>query len=123
MPTYSADQIVDKFLYVKHGKTVKVYNSSLQEIKVLKGGDYVGQVYSWISRGGSIYWELYNRTYVKHVEGVFTDISEQGALTVEEVAAKGNETEKKFPELKTLFLLSGAIIITYNLLDYLKKQK
>jgi len=126
MPTYSADQVIDKFLYVKKGKTVKVYSSTMAEIKVLLGGELVGQVYSWIMRNGSLYWELYNRTYVKHETGTFTEIASQGALTVEEEAKQDAGIETTFFEKMkgyiNILLGMGFIIAVLTILPkYLKK--
>ena len=54
MPTVSAEKIIGKGLIAK--QTVKKLNSLLQPIGEFSPGDPVGVVYSYIQRGGKLYW-------------------------------------------------------------------
>jgi hypothetical protein len=50
----TADKIIGKGLIAK--KNIDRLNSSLQKIGVFKPGESVGVVYSYIQRGGKLYW-------------------------------------------------------------------
>jgi hypothetical protein len=54
MPTVTADKIIGKGLIAK--VDIPKLNSSLIKIGTFKAGESVGVVYSYIQRGGNIYW-------------------------------------------------------------------
>ena len=64
MPEISADKIIGKTLFAK--KNLTRLNSSLVKIGTITAGSPVGQVYSYIQRGGKVYWQFIdfnNRPY------------------------------------------------------------
>ena len=92
MPEISADKIIGKTLYAK--RQLNKLNSSLQKIGVFNAGDSVGQVYSYIRRGGAVYW-LFNDPFgkpylVKHDSTAF-----QFSAGVKEAVKKEQEEKKK----------------------------
>jgi hypothetical protein len=73
MAEISADKIIGKTLFAK--KSLDKLNSSLQKIGIFSPGESVGVVYSYIVRGGSVYWMFYDLMnkpyYVKHTSDSF----------------------------------------------------
>jgi hypothetical protein len=64
MPEITADKIIGKTLFAK--KNLTRLNSSLVKIGTIVAGSPVGQVYSYIQRGGKVYWQFIdfnNRPY------------------------------------------------------------
>lgn len=56
MPEITADKIIGKTLFAK--KDLTRLNSSLVKIGTIVKGSPVGQVYSYIQRGGKLYWQF-----------------------------------------------------------------
>jgi hypothetical protein len=56
MPEITADKIIGKTLFAK--KDLTRLNSSLVKIGTIVAGSPVGQVYSYIQRGGKVYWQF-----------------------------------------------------------------
>ena len=56
MPEITADKIIGKTLFDK--KDLIRLNSSLVKIGTIVAGSPVGQVYSYIQRGGKVYWQF-----------------------------------------------------------------
>ena len=56
MPKITADKIIGKTLFAK--KDLIRLNSSLVKIGTIVAGSPVGQVYSYIQRGGRVYWQF-----------------------------------------------------------------
>ena len=56
MPEITADKIIGKTLFAK--KDLIRLNSSLVKIGTIVAGSPVGQVYSYIQRGGKVYWQF-----------------------------------------------------------------
>ena len=56
MPEISADKIIGKTLFAK--KDLNRLNSALVKIGTIVAGSPVGQVYSYIQRGGNVYWQF-----------------------------------------------------------------
>jgi hypothetical protein len=95
MPEITADKIIGKTLFAK--KKIDKLNYSLQKIGEFNVGDSVGKVYSYIQRGGSVYWLFDNgygnRYAVKHDSTAFK-ISE-GVQRAIEQQKQEQEAEKK----------------------------
>ena len=56
MPEITADKIIGKTLFAK--KNLTRLNSSLVKIGTITAGSSIGQVYSYIQRGGNVYWQF-----------------------------------------------------------------
>jgi hypothetical protein len=56
MPEITADKIIGKTLFAK--KDLIRLNSALKKIGTIVKGSPVGQVYSYIQRGGKVYWQF-----------------------------------------------------------------
>ena len=56
MPETTADKLIGKTLFAK--KNLSRLNSSLVKIGTIVAGSPVGQVYSYIQRGGRVYWQF-----------------------------------------------------------------
>ena len=63
MPEINADKIIGKTLFAK--KNLTRLNSSLVKIGTITAGSPIGQVYSYIQRGGQVYWQFidFNNKY------------------------------------------------------------
>ena len=101
---YNADQVIGKTLYMNAGKSInirKLPSISSDVITVAKSSEYVGVVYSYVTKSDGIWWQLDRGNvvcWVKHAEGYFDvqALASQGALTPEEIAARKAESEKTF---------------------------
>ena len=96
--TYTADKLIGVSLYAK--KSIPKLNSAYKQIGTFNAGDFIGQIYSWISKNGSVYWFFYendnpnNKFYlVKHEEGAFNSnmIKSQGVKTEQEILEEKKE--------------------------------
>ena len=106
MATYPVDQIVGKTLYSKVNLNIRKLpdiNSTI--IKTVKPNDFVGVVYSYISKSDGIWWilegnSLYPNQYVKHQEGYFDlqNLRNQGAKTTEELLKEEEQKNKTFSD-------------------------
>jgi hypothetical protein len=56
MPEITADKIIGKTLFAK--KDLNRLNSAMVKIGTIVAGSPVGQVYSYIQRGGKVYWQF-----------------------------------------------------------------
>ncbi|MEI6694552.1 MAG: hypothetical protein WCO13_00680 [Bacteroidota bacterium] len=103
---YSADEIIDKTLYMAAGKSINLRSlpsitSNL--IMNVKGGELVGVVYSYVTNAAGLWWMIKrdNKTlWCLHYEGAFDiqNLSAQGALTPAEIQARKDEANKSFGE-------------------------
>lgn len=73
MPELSADKIIGKTLFA--AKQLDRLNASLQKTGVIKAGESVGIVYSYILRNGVVHWMFYDAFgkpyYVRHSSDSF----------------------------------------------------
>jgi hypothetical protein len=139
MPTYSADQIIDKVLIAK--KPVPVYDlppydKLAKQIAVVQPSQTVGTVYSYVggTPGKFLCWQFYDKNnkayYAAHVSGYYDvqSLKDQGALTTkEETKLKADEnksTLEKFLEdlsggaknVGKYILIGGAALIALNII-------
>lgn len=126
---YSADQIIDKSLYMAAGKSINIRTlpDTVNGVIVtnIKGGGFVGVVYSYVTKPDGIWWMIQrdNKKYwCKHYEGAFDikSLSNQGALTPQQIAERKAEAEKSLGEkaidkvfgiVKPLAYLIGGVIV------------
>ena len=121
MPEITADKIIGKTLFAK--KNLDRLNSSLVKIGTIVAGSPVGQVYSYIQRGGKTYWQFIdfnNKPYfVLHTPDSFK-FSGDVKQAIEE---KKQEIEKQEKETKGLvpFYIEkyGKVILLYGVGAYL----
>ena len=73
MPEISADKIIGKTLYA--ARQLDKLNASLVKIGVINAGASAGVVYSYIQRGGNVYWQFKDPFgqyyYIKHSSNSF----------------------------------------------------
>lgn len=130
MPEITADKIIGKTLFAK--KDLSRLNSSLVKIGTIVAGSPVGQVYSYIQRGGKVYWQFIdfnNKPYfVLHTPDSFK-FSGDVKQAIEE---KKQEIEKVAKEQKgsVPFYIEkyGKVILLYGvgaylIATYLKSRK
>ena len=130
MPEITADKIIGKTLFAK--KDLSRLNSSLVKIGTIVAGSPVGQVYSYIQRGGKVYWhfiDFNNKPYfVLHTPDSFK-FSGDVKQAIEE---KKQEIEKVAKEQKgsVPFYIEkyGKVILLYGvgaylIATYLKSRK
>ena len=130
MPEITADKIIGKTLFAK--KDLSRLNSSLVKIGTIVAGSPVGQVYSYIQRGGKVYWQFIdfnNKPYfVLHTPDSFK-FSGDVKQAIEE---KKQEVEKVAKEQKgsVAFYIEkyGKVILLYGvgaylIATYLKSRK
>jgi hypothetical protein len=85
-------------LYAK--TTIAKLDSSLNKTGSFKAGDYVGKIYSWITRNGKIYWVVEDPTignkyyYVLHGKGIF-EVTKQIKSIIEKDKLKEQEQLKE----------------------------
>jgi len=119
---FSADEIVDKTLFVKINKSVNIYklpSMSSNVLYTINGGGIVGVVYSFVLRQDGLWWYIDRNTqklWVKHKEGIFDikALGAQGALTTEELIKRKEEAEKSLSEKlfdKLIKVVKPAILI------------
>ena len=121
MPEITADKIIGKTLFAK--KDLTRLNSSLVKIGTIVAGSPVGQVYSYIQRGGKVYWQFIdfnNKPYfVLHTPDSFK-FSGDVKQAIEE---KKKEVEKIAKEEKgsVAFYIEkyGKVILLYGVGAYL----
>ena len=121
MPEITADKIIGKTLFAK--KDLNRLNSALVKIGTIVAGSPVGQVYSYIQRGGKVYWQFIdfnNKPYfVLHTPDSFK-FSGDVKQAIEE---KNKEVEKIAKEEKgsVPFYIEkyGKVILLYGVGAYL----
>jgi hypothetical protein len=143
--TLTADKVIGKGLYAK--KNINKLNSSLNKIGEIKKGDPVGVVWSYIQRGGKVYW-----MFVKPNESIdFLVLQEPDAFKLESNVSQvlgdlelirqrdktTNQTENKQTtdqdnegikpknKLRNILLIGGIGILAFFLVTkyYIKKGK
>lgn len=129
MPEVTADKIIGKTLFAK--KQIDKLNSSLQKIGIFKAGDSVGKVFSYIVRGGQVYWSFndpFGKPYlVKHDSTAFQFSSGvKEAVQREEQEKVEEEKERKgavpyYIEKYGKWVLGVFIAVTL-LREYIKKK-
>ena len=121
MPEITADKIIGKTLFAK--KDLNRLNSALVKIGTIVAGSPVGQVYSYIQRGGKVYWQFIdfnnNPYFVLHTPDSFK-FSGDVKQAIEE---KKKEVEKIAKEEKgsVAFYIEkyGKVILLYGVGAYL----
>lgn len=141
MPTFSAEQILDKTLIAK--KRVKVYNlptytEGAREIATVAPGQSAGVVFSYT--GGTadrpLNWQFKTTDgrayYIPHEAGAF-DVSalrQQGVLTTQEIQQKEEDQSKDLPTkifeglgkgARAVFIAGVALAALYLILQNRKK--
>lgn len=114
MPTFSADQIINKALIAK--KNVTAYRTPFSINKIatkytsFKPGDFVGNVYSYVQDGSNLHWMFYDNAkkpyYIMHEPEAFNveSLRDQGVKTTAEI-----EKEKAQAELTPIERAAGAV--------------
>lgn len=121
MPEINASKIIGKTLFAK--KNLDRLNSSLVKIGTIAAKSPVGIVYSYIQRGGNVYWQFvdFNNKfyYVLHTPDSFSFSSDVKEALEEEK----QEKEKKLIETKgsVPFYIEkyGKFILLYGIGAYL----
>lgn len=125
MPTFSADQIVNKALIAK--KPVPVYDLPFydklsKQIAVIKPGDTIGVVYSWVggTPGKPLNWQFKGNAgkmyYVAHVKGYFDvqALRDQGVQTTAEIQQEQKESEQSTGDKLTAYLKKSGNVLLYG---------
>lgn len=130
MPEISADKIIGKTLFAK--KNLDRLNSSFVKIGTIVAGSPVGQVYSYIQRGGQVYWQFidFNNKpyYIKHTPDSFKfsgDVAQaikekKQEIEKQEKQEKGN-VQFYFEKYGKVLLLYG--VGAYLIATYIKSRK
>jgi len=120
MPEITADKVIGKTLFAR--KKIDKLNYSLQKIGEFNTGDSVGKVWSYIQRGGAVYWlfdnGFGNRYAVKHDSTAFK--FSEGVREAAEQQKQEKEAEKKkekgaipyYIEKYGIWILAGIAAIT-----------
>ena len=121
MPEITADKIIGKTLFAK--KDLTRLNSSLVKIGTITAGSPVGQVYSYIQRGGKVYWQFIdfnNRPYfVLHTPDSFKftgDVKQAVQQQKREVEKVEKEEKGSIPFYIEKY---GKVILLYGVGAYL----
>lgn len=104
---FTADQIIGKQLYTKQATPVFTLPDSTSAIlKTIAAGGLIGEVYSYITRDGLLWWQIASGGYVKHEKGKFDikKLTDQGAISVETLNAPSLADQSK---IALSALLSG----------------
>ena len=121
MPEITADKIIGKTLFAK--KNLDRLNSSLVKIGTIVAGSPVGQVYSYIQRGGKVYWQFIdfnNKPYfVLHTADSFK-FSGDVKQAIEEKKQEIEKQEKQEKgSVQFYFEKYGKVILLYGIGAYL----
>jgi len=125
MPEITADKIIGKTLFAK--KDLTRLNSALVKIGTIVKGSPVGQVYSYIQRGGKVYWQFIdfnNKPYfIEHTPDSFkfTGDVKQAVEQQKKDVEKIQKQEKgsipfyieKYGKLILLYGIGAYLIATY----------
>jgi len=108
MPTFSADQIINKTLIAKQPVQIKrLPLDSAPAVYTVAVGQPVGSVYSYLEPGPGqslLYWMFYDSNnrpfYAEHKEGRFSiqSLTDQGAVTTEELTRQEKEKNETFAQ-------------------------
>ncbi len=130
MPEITADKIIGKTLFAK--KDLTRLNSSLVKIGTIVAGSPVGQVYSYIQRGGKVYWQFIdfnNKPYfVLHTPDSFK-FSGDVKQAVEQQKKEVEKVEKQEKGSVPFYIEKyGKVILLYGvgaylIATYLKSRK
>ena len=121
MPEITADKIIGKTLFAK--KDLTRLNSSLVKIGTITAGSPVGQVYSYIQRGGKVYWQFIdfnNKPYfVLHTADSFK-FSGDVKQAVEQQKKEVEKVEKQEKGSVPFYIEKyGKVILLYGVAAYL----
>jgi hypothetical protein len=119
MATITADKVIGKSLYAK--SVVNVYNvPGGAVVRTIATGGLIGQVYSWVTYNGEVYWQFYNAYrvpyYVKHdsnlelpgLSDILTQIKDENiAKQIEQKGAVNYYLQKYLP------YIVGAVVIAF----------
>lgn len=130
MPEITADKIIGKTLFAK--KDLTRLNSNFVKIGTIVAGSPVGQVYSYIQRGGRVYWQFidFNNKpyYVLHTADSFKfsgDVKQAIEEKKQEIEKLAKETKGSVPfyieKYGKLILIYG--IGAYLIATYIKSRK
>jgi len=130
MPEITADKIIGKTLFAK--KDLTRLNSSLVKIGTITAGSPIGQVYSYIQRGGQVYWQFidFNNKYyyVLHTPDSFKftgDVKQAIEEKKQEIEKIQKEEKGSIPfyieKYGKVILLYG--VGAYLIATYLKSRK
>lgn len=130
MPEITADKIIGKTLFAK--KNLDRLNSNFVKIGTIVAGSPIGQVYSYVQRGGNVYWQFidFNNKpyYVKHTTDSFKfsgDVKQAFEEKKQEVEKLQKETKGSIPfyieKYGKIILLYG--VGAYLISSYLKSRK
>jgi len=130
MPETTADKLIGKTLFAK--KDLNRLNSNFVKIGTIVAGSPVGQVYSYIQRGGRVYWQFidFNNEpyYVLHTADSFKfsgDVKQAIEEKKQEIEKLAKETKGSVPfyieKYGKLILIYG--IGAYLIATYIKSRK
>jgi hypothetical protein len=130
MPEITADKIIGKTLFAK--KNLTRLNGSLVKIGTIVAGSPVGEVYSWIQRGGKLYWafnDFSNKPYyVLHTPDSFKftgDVKQAVEKQKQEIENIQKQEKGSIPfyieKYGKLILLYG--VGAYLIATYIKSRK
>lgn len=123
MSTFNADDITGKSLIAKAAVNAYKSPSSISPLYAsFKTGQTIGVVYSWINKGGKLFWMFYDSKnspyYVEHSEGKFsiTALVDQGTKTTKQKTQEKIESEKSLGDKLGENLLSFTGIVKWVLI-------
>ena len=130
MPEITADKIIGKTLFAK--KNLTRLNGSLVKIGTIVADSPVGQVYSYIQRGGNVYWQFIdfnNKPYfVLHTPESFKftgDVKQAAEKQKQEIENIQKQEKGSIPfyieKYGKLILLYG--VGAYLIATYIKSRK
>jgi len=130
MPETTADKLIGKTLFAK--KDLTRLNSNFVKIGTIVAGSPVGQVYSYIQKGGRVYWQFidFNNKpyYVLHTADSFKfsgDVKQAIEEKKQEIEKLAKETKGSVPfyieKYGKLILIYG--IGAYLIATYIKSRK
>ena len=130
MPEITADKIIGKTLFAK--KNLTRLGSGLTKIGTIVAGSPVGEVYSWIQRGGKLYWafnDFSNKPYyVLHTPDSFKfsgDLKQAVEKQKQEIENIQKQEKGSIPfyieKYGKLILLYG--VGAYLIATYIKSRK
>lgn len=130
MPEITADKIIGKTLFAK--KNLTRLNSSLVKIGTITAGSPIGQVYSYIQRGGNVYWQFIdfnNKPYfILHTSDSFKftgDVKQAVEKQKQEIEKIQKQEKGSIPfyieKYGKLILLYG--VGAYLIATYIKSRK
>lgn len=121
MPEITADKIIGKTLFAK--KDLTRLNSAMVKIGTIVKGSPVGQVYSYIQKGGKLYWMFYDfgnkPYYILHTADSFK-FSGDVKQAVEQQKKEVEKVEKQEKGSVAFYIEKyGKVILLYGVGAYL----